>query len=111
MKTTVDTRHAWSMVKEVTNIMEVGTQEGQTENPSSVFKEVTDIVEVGTQEGQTENPSSVFKEVTDIVEVGTQVPAVEAALIVEAAPVTQPVALAVELGTPAQPMKVECRRK
>ena len=67
------------MVKEVTNIMEVGTQEGQTENPSSVFKEVTDIVEVGTQEGQTENPSSVFKEVTDIVEVGTQVPAVEAA--------------------------------
>ena len=105
MKTTVDTRHAWSMVKEVTNIMEVGTQEGQTENPSSVFKEVTDIVEVGTQEGQTENPSSVFKEVTDIVEVGTQVPAVEAA------PVTQPVALAVELGTPAQPMKVECRRK
>ena len=48
---------------------------------------------------------------TDIVELGTQVPVVEAALIVEAAPLTQPVALAVELGTPAQPMKVECLRK
>ena len=64
------TENPSSVFKEVTDIVEVGTQEGQTENPSSVFKEVTDIVEVGTQEGQTENPSSVFKEVTDIVEVG-----------------------------------------
>ena len=71
--------------KEVTDIVEVGTQEGQTENPS-VFKEVTDIVEVGTQEGQTETPSSVFKEVTDIVEVETQVPAVEPALTPTLAP-------------------------
>ena len=38
-------------------------------------------------------------------------PAVEAALIVEAAPVTQLVALALELGTPAQPLKVEYLRK
>ena len=36
-----------------------------------------------------------------------QVPAVEAPLIAEAAPTTQPVPLAVELGTPAQPVEVQ----
>ena len=45
----------------MTDIVEVGTQEGQTENPSSVFKEVTDIVEVGTQRAKQKTPPQSLK--------------------------------------------------